>query len=157
MRHYEHSPRLAARQARGAPLRNDFKDWLTAKSATVLPGGATGKAIGYCNNQWKPLTAFLLDGRLELDNNRSERSIKDFVIGRKNWLFANTPKGATASATIYSIVETAKENGLNPFQYLTFLFEQLPNVDISDPAAIDRLLPASPDLPDHIRMTVKKK
>jgi len=67
------------------------------------------------------------DGRLELDNDRSERSIKPFVIGRKNWLFANTPRGAKASATIYSVIETAKENGLNPFEYLKYLFEQLPS------------------------------
>jgi hypothetical protein len=137
-------------------LLNDFKDWLTAKSATVLPGGATGKAIGYCNNQWKPLTAFLLDGRLELDNNRSERSIKPFVIGRKNWLFANTPKGASASAVIYSIVETAKENGLNPMAYLTHVFEQIPNVNTKDATEIDKLLPTFKDLPDEVRMSEKK-
>jgi len=73
---------------------------------------------------------FFCDGRLEIDNNRAERSIKLFVIGRKNWLFANTPRGAKASATIYSIVETAKENGLNPFAYLQYLFEQLPNIEL---------------------------
>jgi transposase len=90
------------------------------------------------------------------DNNRSERSIKTFGIGRKNWLFANTPKGATASATIYSIVETAKENGLIPFEYLTYLFEQLPNIDVLDPSAVDELLPHSLELPDHVRMPTKK-
>jgi transposase len=70
----------------------------------------------------------LKDGRLELDNNRSERSIEPFVIGRKNWLFANTPRGAVASATIYSVIETAKENGLHLFRYLQYLFEQLPQL-----------------------------
>jgi len=95
------------------------------------------------------------DGRLEIDNNRSERSIKPFVIGRKNWLFANTPRGAKASATIYSIVETAKENRLNPFSYLTYLFEQLPNVDIKHPSNIDSLLPWSAALPDHCRVPDK--
>ena len=100
---------------------------------------------------------FLLDGRLEIDNNRSERSIKSPVMGRKNWLFANTPKGATASAVIYSIVETAKENGLIPFQYLTYLFEQLPNIDVKDPVAIDKLLPYSTELPAKIRATIKKE
>jgi transposase len=69
------------------------------------------------------------DGLLKLDNNRSERSNKPFVIRRKNWLFANTSRGAKASAIIYSIIESAKENGLNPFPYLSYLFEQLPNVD----------------------------
>lgn len=92
------------------------------------------------------------DGRLELDNNRSERSIKPFVIGRKNWLFANTPRGAQASATIYSIVETAKENGLNPFSYLQYLFERLPNLDLQDLNALDGLLPWSTDLPLSCRV-----
>jgi transposase len=81
------------------------------------------------------------DGRIEIDNNRAERSIKPFVIGRKNWLFCNTPKGAKASAVIYSIIETAKENGLNPHSYLNHLFEKLPNLDSRDDATLDQLLP----------------
>jgi len=112
----------------------------------------SGEAIGYCLKQRGRLEAFLLDGRLELDNNRSERSIKPFVIGRKNWLFANTPQGAKASATIYSIVETAKENGLNPFAYLRYLFERLPNIDIHDEGVLDKLLPWSRDLPLECRV-----
>lgn len=67
-----------------------------------------------------------LDGRLELSNNRAERAVRPFAVGRKNWLFSNTPKGADASAAIYSIVETAKANGLRPFPYLRFLLESLP-------------------------------
>lgn len=117
----------------------------------MLPKSTFGQAIAYCLNQWEKLQAFLLDGRLELDNNRSERSIKPFVIGRKNWLFSNTPRGARASATIYSIVETAKENGLNPLAYLTYLFERLPNIDIDDEAALDELLPWSDSLPPECR------
>lgn len=80
--------------------------------------------------------------------------IKPFVIGRKNWLFSNTPKGAKASATIYSIIETAKENGLNPFSYLQYLFEELPNLDIKDQDTIDKLLPWSSALP--LKCRVKK-
>jgi len=71
---------------------------------------------------WKELNNFLLDGRLELSNNRAEHSIKQFVIGRKNFLFCITPRGAGASATTYSIVESVKENGLKPFCYLSFSF-----------------------------------
>ena len=97
-------------------------------------------------------TAFLQDGRSELDNNRSERSIKPFVIGRKNWLFANTPNGARSSAVTYSMVETANENGLNPFTYMTHLFEQLPNVDTTNPAVLDALLPWSANLPAVCRV-----
>ncbi|MEM3485211.1 MAG: transposase, partial [Candidatus Methanomethyliaceae archaeon] len=97
------------------------------------------------------LEAFLKDGRLEIDNNRSERSIKPFVIGRKNWLFANTPQGAQASAIVYSVVETAKENGLNPFRYLNYLFEKLPNMDIKDTSLLDQVLPWSDALPPDCR------
>jgi hypothetical protein len=75
---------------------------------------------------------FLRDDRLELDNNRSERNIKPFVIGRKNWLFANTPKDANASAIIYSIVETANEDGLNPFLYQQSIFEGFPSIDLNN-------------------------
>ncbi|SIT13371.1 IS66 C-terminal element [Alicyclobacillus vulcanalis] len=97
------------------------------------------------------MATFLEDGHLEIDNNRSERAIKPFVIGRKNWLFANTPRGARASAIAYSIVETAKENGLNPFAYLEYLLEKLPYMDTDDKAAMTALLPWSETLPAHIR------
>ena len=110
--------RYAMRLTRSRPLVDDFHAWLVYQRPRVLPKNAFGQAIAYCLNQWDKLTAFLKDGRLELDNNRAERSIKPFVIGRKNWLFPNTPRGAKASATIYSIVETAKENSLDPFAYL---------------------------------------
>ncbi len=79
---------------------DDFKNWLDYQSKRAAPKTPLGKAVRYCRNQWSKLSAFLLDGRLEIDNNRGERSIKPFVIGRKNWLFSNTPKGATSSATI---------------------------------------------------------
>ncbi len=92
---------------------------------------------------------------MEIDNNRAERSIKPFVIGRKNWLFSNTPRGANASAIIYSIIETAKENNLKPYNYLIYLFEQLPNIDTGDNAVIDSLLPWSVNLPENCRMPHK--
>lgn len=144
--------RWKRRQEESLPVLNAFRAWLNEKSSEVLPQSGTGKAITYCLNQWEKLTSYLQDGRLEIDNNRSERSIKPFVIGRKNWLFANTPSGAKASATVYSIVETAKENNLNPLSYLTYLFEKLPNIDIDDKDALDLLLPWSPALPDYCRM-----
>lgn len=93
------------------------------------------------------------DGRLELDNNRSERSIKPFVIGRKNWLFSNTRRGAKASATIYSVMETAKENGLHPFNYLKYLFEQLPQISRPLEAdALESFMPWSQVLPADCRL-----
>jgi len=98
----------------------------------------------------------LLDGRLEISNNRAEREIKPFVLGRKNWLFSNTAKGATASAIAYSIIETAKANSLNPFYYLTFLFERLPNIDTNNIEQLDALLPWSTSLPNECKCPQKK-
>ena len=135
--------RKAGREAKSKPNLDAFCVWLDVHAGKVLPKSALGCAIKYCRNQWKKLTVFLEDGRLEIDNNRSERAIKPFVIGRKNWLFSNTPRGAKASAVIYSIVETAKENGLDPQAYLAYLFERLPNTNLKDKAAIDLLLPWS--------------
>jgi transposase len=139
--------RYKTRLVRSRPVLDAFLAWLKIQSARVLPKSALGQAIKYCRNQWGKLEVFMLDGRLELDNNRSERSIKPFVIGRKNWLFANTPRGAKASAVIYSIIETAKENGLNPFMYLSYLFEKLPNLDTKNQDVLDSLLPWSDSLP----------
>jgi transposase len=134
------------------PVLDNFYIWLKKQRQQVLPKSTFGQAIIYCLNQWENLNHFLLDGRLEIDNNRAERSIKPFVIGRKNFLFCNTPRGAKCSATIYSIIETAKENNLKPFNYLTYLFEQLPNVDTGDEAVIDSLLPWLDTLPAECRM-----
>jgi len=128
------------------PALDAFRDWLKSQTPRVLPKSALGQAIQYCRNQWDKLEGFMKDGRLEIDNNRSERSIKPFVIGRKNWLFANTAKGA--GATIYSIVEKAKENVLNLFEYLKFLFEKMPNMDLDDKQAFDEILPWSKTLPE---------
>ncbi|ANB60157.1 IS66 family transposase [Anoxybacteroides amylolyticum] len=146
--------RYAVRMERSKPILEAYLAWLQKQRPRTLPKSLLGQAIAYSLNQWDKLTAFLQDGRLEIDNNRSERSIKPFVIGRKNWLFANSPRGAQASATIYSVIETAKENGLNPFQYLKYLFEQLPQLaDPKDTEALDNLLPWSPTLPLVCRTT----
>ena len=85
-----------------------------------------GKALIYLHNQGSKISNYLLDGRLEATNNLAERSIKPFVIDRKNFLFANTPKGAEGSAVIFSLIETAKESGLNPFEYLTYVLKNAP-------------------------------
>lgn len=120
---------------------NGMHLWLLSVKLELLPKSATGGAVGYCLNQWSKLICFLENGRLEIDNNRSERAIKPFVIGRKNWLFSNTPKGASSSSIVYSIIETAKENNLDLFRYLTYLFENLPNINVKDTAALENLLP----------------
>ena len=144
--------RYQARLERSLPVMEAFHAWLIQQRPKVLPKSAFGQAITYCLNQWEKLKAFLQDGRLELDNNRAERSIKLFVLGRKNWLFSNTPRGAKASAIVYSVIETAKENGLIPFNYLQYLFERLPNMDLQDQAALEELLPWSETLPQECRM-----
>lgn len=135
------------RASHSAAILEEMYVWLKALRPRVLPKSSLGTAVTYSINQWAHLSVFLQDGRLELSNNRAERSIKPFVIGRKNWMFSATPRGAKASSIIYSIIETAKENGLVPFEYLKFLFEQMPNVDIENPEVIDSLLPWA-NLPD---------
>ena len=137
------------------PVLDDFLAWLKIEKARVAPKTKLGEAITYCLNQWSKLTVFLEDGRLELDNNRAERSIKPFVMGRKAWLFSTSPKGAKASAIIYSIVETAKENGLDPLRYLTYLLEQLPLIDLQDYAALDALMPWSKNVPTNCHIPKK--
>ena len=111
------------RQTVAKPLLDKFSQWLT--QANVPPKSALGKAVGYCQNQWHKLNRYLEDGGLNIDNNRAERAVKPFVIGRKNWLFSNTANGARASAMLYSIIETAKANGLIPFDYIAHCLEQL--------------------------------
>ena len=147
--------RHAGRLERSKPLLDRFRLWLDNMASQVLPKSTLTMAVNYCRNQWPKLTRFLKDGRLELDNNRAERSIKPFVIGRKNWLFANTPRGARASSLIYSLVETAKENGISPLPYFTYLFEQLPNIDVNDPSALDLLLPWSQQVQSQFRIPAK--
>lgn len=145
--------RLKVRTAQSKPVVDAFLAWLHMQRPRVLPKSILGAAIAYCLNQQEKLIAFLQDGRLELDNNRSERSIKPFVIGRKNWLFSNTPRGAKGSATIYSIIESAKENGLKPYGYLHWLFETMPQLEnLTDPATLDRFLPWSKSVPQEYRL-----
>lgn len=131
--------RHAARQRRSRPILDKIKAWLDEKATQVLPKGLLGTAIAYALGLWPQLTTFLADGRIPLDNNLAENAIRPFVIGRKNWLFAGSPRGAEASATLYSLIATAKANGLEPRAYLHHLFEQLPIA--KTPEAIDALLP----------------
>jgi transposase len=133
--------RLKERNLKSRPIVEDLRKWLEDIEKAVLPKSLFGLAVHYGLQQWPKLIRFLEDGRIEISNNRAERSIKPFVIGRKNWLFCNTPKGARASSIIYSLVETAKENKLNPYTYLNHLFERLPNLESRDAETLDQLLP----------------
>ncbi len=118
--------RLAVRRKRSAAIVQELRAWLDGMIAAVLPQSPLGKAVRYTLEQWNKLIVFLDHGDVPLDTNRVENAIRPFVIGRKNWLFSHTAKGATASANLYSLVETAKANGLEPHAYLTHLFAELP-------------------------------
>jgi len=124
-----------------------FQKWVKDQTLRSLPKSAYGKAITYANNQLPKVKNYLLDPRLDIDNNSAERSIKPFVIGRKNWLFSNTAKGAKASSLIYSIVETAKVNNLRVHAYLQFLFAELKDMESFSNENLDRLMPWADELP----------
>ena len=131
--------RYEERLKQAKPVLDALLAW--ANSRTAAPKSALGKAFHYLKEQWPYLTNYLKDGRLEISNNRAERSIKPFVIDRKNFLFANTPKGATGSAVMFSLIQTAIENGLDPYKYLTWLLKQAKNADLTDDQVIQNLLP----------------
>jgi transposase len=133
--------RFDARIEKSKPLMEEYDKW--ARSVKATPKSYLGKAIVYGISQWKYLTNVLLDGRLEISNNRAERSIKPFVIARKNFLFANTPSGAMSSAILCSLIETAKENQIDPYLYLTYVFSKAPTLDMNNPKDVRSLLPTS--------------
>jgi transposase len=114
------------RQEKSKPILEQLKAFLTQLYPQTPPKGLLGKAVKYCLDHWPKLERYLTDGRLKIDNNLIENAIRPFVVGRKNWLFSGNPRGAKASAALYSLIETAKANGLEPYRYLRFLFEKLP-------------------------------
>jgi len=118
--------RYALRQEKVGPLLKEFRKWLEELAPTTPPQGLLGKAVRYALDLWERLERYTEDGRLRPDNNLAENAIRPFVVGRKNWLFSGSPRGAEASAAIYSLIETAKANGLEPYRYLRYLFERLP-------------------------------
>jgi transposase len=134
--------RQKRRLEQSKPIVDAFWDWI--QTLHPLPKSALGKAIGYATGQKTCLGAFLLDSRIPISNNADENAIRPFVVGRKNWLFSNTPNGATASANVYSIVETAKLNGLDIYKYFCFLLGRLPveSAPFSD-AVLEKLAPWS--------------
>ncbi|MGC7906058.1 IS66 family transposase [Vibrio anguillarum] len=127
--------RKAERQALAKPILDELYQWMTTQK--VIGSSPLGKAIKYTLGQWSKLTRYIDDGHLSIDNNRAERAIKPLVIGRKNWLFSNTPNGADASAMLYSIIETAKANGLILYDYLVKCMKELAKAEPD----IDALLP----------------
>ncbi|RLA26573.1 MAG: IS66 family transposase [Gammaproteobacteria bacterium] len=141
--------RYVQRQLHAKPILDEMKTWLENVLPQVPPSSVTGKALHYLHNEWDKLIRYLEDGRLEIDNNAAENAIRPFVVGRKNWLFSDSVKGVTASANLYSLIETAKANGLEPYAYLRYLFTELPKAQTVD--AIEALLPGKLDA-DQIKI-----
>jgi len=135
--------RYAQRQKHARPILAEIRSWLDDALPQVSPSSATGKALNYLHNEWRQLTRYLDDGRLEIDNNGAENAIRPFVLGRKNWLFSASVKGVKASANLYSLIETAKANGLEPYAYLRYVFTRLPKAETVE--AIEALLPGNLD------------
>jgi transposase len=130
---------LSERKARAGPILEQFKKWLFKRKEEVPPSLLLGKAIHYTLDQWDKMTAYLESPNLTPDNNACENAIRPFVLGRKNWLFCKSPEGAESSCGIYSLIETAKQNGLVPLQYLTALFKKAPLASL--PEDWENLLP----------------
>lgn len=143
--------RYKARLEQSKPLLEAYKAWLKATQKKVTAKSGLGSAITYNLNQWDYLESFLKDGRLEITNNRAERAIKEFVIGRKNFLFSTSVKGVVASQVLYSIVETAKANSLHPYEYLKYVIEEL-SQNKQTPEKIQEVLPWSDKIPAYIRI-----
>jgi transposase len=119
--------RYIIRQQKSIPQLGKIRTWLDKALESTLPKGKAGIAIAYMHRNWQKLIAYTKDGRLNIDNNPVENAIRPFAIGRKNWMFSDSQNGAKASAMYYSIIETAKANGIEPYVYLRALFTQLPS------------------------------
>ena len=150
----ESSERLAQRQAIIQPLVEALFTYLKMHKQEVPQSGKLHEAFTYALNQEKYLKVFLTDGDVPMDNNASERAIRGFCVGKKNWQMIDTINGAKTSAMIYSIAETAKANNLKPYEYFEYLLEEITkHMDDTDRSFLDRLLPWSSELPDYIRKT----
>lgn len=149
--------RLQKRQALIRPMVEEFFAWVKQQAAncTVPPKSKTGQGLNFIINQEPYLKVFLEDGDVPIDNSASERAIRTFCLGKKNWMFHNTANGASASASVYSISETAKLNNLRPYYYFKYILTELPKLCDEkgniDPAKLDYLMPWSESLPEECR------
>lgn len=148
--------RYEIRIKESAPILNEFMEYVERELKDALPKSPLGQALEYTRKLLPDMKTFLKDGSLEIDNNGAERAIKPFVIGRKNWLFSSSSKGAKASASIYSIIETAKANDLIVEKYLVYLIDVLSNTEIKNRDALINAMPWSKELPDGIRLQTRK-
>jgi transposase len=148
--------RFAERNIHSKEQLDKIRKFLDANLTTFAESSKMYEAIHYADNNWPGLCTFLKDGRLELSNGRAERAIKDFVIGRKNWLFNSTKRGAQASADAYSLAMTIKENNLHPQKYIEYVLTQMMSMKSPDLDKYRELLPYSKSLPDNLRINRKK-
>ena len=146
------------RQDASKPILDAFWTWVEKTSAMYTTNEKLTQALGYCQNQRKYLETFLEDGRIPLSNNYCEANIKPFATARRAWLFADTPKGAFANGVLYTLVESARANDLDVYEYLKHLLIEMPNNHhLENPSVIDRLLPWSKELPEQCRMKRNRK
>ena len=131
--------RAAVRQEKALPLLESLRAWAADLELQTLPSGKLGKALAYLLKQWPKLIRYAEDGQVAIDTNLAENAIRPFALGRRNWLFADTVSGAKASAHLYSLVQTARANELEPYAYLRRLFTELPAAQTLE--QIEALLP----------------
>jgi transposase len=143
--------RLTLRQAKSAPIMAALADWLREKLVVVRPKSPITKAIKYSLRQWDALRRFLDNGSIPIDNNRSERALKEQALGRKNWIFLGSDQGGSTAAVLYSLVASAKRHHLDPQAYLTDVLTRLPQ--IANPLELRHLLPDrwAKAHPEHVR------
>ena len=127
-----HAKRYALRKDKSKPILDEIKIWLNKQIKCTPPKGTLGKAIQYMLNRWSQLNHYLLDGRLEIDTNDLENDVRPFALGKNNWIFKGSPRGAKAGATFYSLIRTCVANGIEPFAYLKYLFEHLRTCSCED-------------------------
>ena len=127
------------RQQLSRPVLDDLKNWLQDNSRRVPKDSLTWKAINYALNQWQTLIGYVDNGQLNISNALAENAIRPFAVGRRNWLFADTSRGAKASAACYSLIETARANGLEPYAYLQYVLKHIGDADTVE--KLEMLLP----------------
>lgn len=147
--------RYETRLEKSAPLIEEFIKYVDVELKSALPRSPLGQALEYSKKLLPSFRILLTDGSLEIDNNGAERAIKPFVLGRKNWLMCNTPKGARSSAVIYSVVETAKANGLIVEKYLVYLMDVLCNLEKKETDTLLKYMPWSRELPEELKLQNK--
>lgn len=143
-----------ARDSQERPIIEGFLSWLDKQEP--VRNSRLDKAVTYIRNRREHLATYLEDGRCSFSNNLSENSIRPFVVGRKGWMFCNTPAGAETSAMAYTMVEMAKANGVNPYHYLTFLFEKQPNENMSDDE-LERFAPWNDEVKAEIQKRIEEQ